>query len=451
MECGFFNSKGEDRLYNAEHFTSYLSSLICNGIQDTVGECFAPSVSEDDGLLLTIGSGKAWINGHYAQTATSEKLDLSEYVDESLGRCVAVGIYCDTSESVRDCGFEVLAGTCSGSPRPPKFSDTKSRTYLTICTVRLRAGASSILSADVVDCREDESLCGYCKCILGKCRVTEMLKKMDDANRTIADLRNQVADLAERVNSITGEILATGQCGDKAFYTQYSDGTLNVKGSGALYDYEDGKSPFYGSEYLSHAEIAEGITSIGAYVFQCCPSLQTVSLPKTLTSIGDYAFAGSVATNDPESVLSAITIPSSVISIGRYAFFRARFTEITIPESVEEVGHCAFSQCGKLETATVLNSVMGIEMFGSALNLKSLTISQNTQTIQAGALQYCQSLIQIDYEGTIAQWNSIDINNYWTGYDDDTELHKTHITKIVCTDGNLIYDENTGAWVKEAT
>ena len=45
MECGFFNSKGEDRLYNAEHFTSYLSSMICNGVQDTVGECFAPSVS----------------------------------------------------------------------------------------------------------------------------------------------------------------------------------------------------------------------------------------------------------------------------------------------------------------------------------------------------------------------------------------------------------------------
>ena len=58
MECGFFNSKGEDRLYNAEHFTSYLSSMICNGVQDTVGECFAPSVSEDDGLLLTIGSGR---------------------------------------------------------------------------------------------------------------------------------------------------------------------------------------------------------------------------------------------------------------------------------------------------------------------------------------------------------------------------------------------------------
>ena len=93
MECGFFNSKGEVRLYNAEHFTSYLSSMICNGVQDTVGECFAPSVSEDDGLLLTIGSGKAWINGHYAQTTTSGRLDLSAFVEETMGRCVDVGVY----------------------------------------------------------------------------------------------------------------------------------------------------------------------------------------------------------------------------------------------------------------------------------------------------------------------------------------------------------------------
>ena len=29
---GFFNSKGLDRTYTAEDFTSYLSSIICNGV-----------------------------------------------------------------------------------------------------------------------------------------------------------------------------------------------------------------------------------------------------------------------------------------------------------------------------------------------------------------------------------------------------------------------------------
>lgn len=450
MECGFFNSKGEDRLYNAEHFTSYLSSMICNGVQDTVGECFAPSVSEDDGLLLTIGSGKAWINGHYAQTTTSEKLDLSAYVDESLGRCVAVGVYCDTSESVRDCGFEVLAGTCSGSPRPPKFSNTESRTYLTICTVRLRPGAASILSGDVTDCRNDESLCGYCKCILGKCRVTELLKKMDDVLETVSDLESQVADLTERVNSITGEILATGQCGENAFYVQYSDGTLNIKGSGSLYDYEDEKSPFYGSEHLSELKIAEGVTVIGAYAFQCCPSLRSVILPNTVTTIGARAFSGTIVSGKPQTALTEIRIPNSVTSIGENAFFHSFLTEVTIPSSVVSVGAYAFAQCLLLKTATVQSTVMSLEMFGSALKLDHLTISQNVKKIQAGALQYCESLSQINYEGTVSQWNAIEKDTNWTGYDDDTPSHKTHLSKIICTDGTLVWNDADG-WTKEET
>lgn len=450
MECGFFNSKGEDRLYNAEHFTSYLSSMICNGVQDTVGECFAPSVSEDDGLLLTIGSGKAWINGHYAQTTTSEKLDLSAYVDESLGRCVAVGVYCDTSESVRDCGFEVLAGTCSGSPRPPKFSNTESRTYLTICTVRLRPGAASILSGDVTDCRNDETLCGYCKCILGKCRVTELLKKMDAVLETVSDLESQVADLTERVNSITGEILATGQCGENAFYVQYSDGTLNIKGSGSLYDYEDEKSPFYGSEHLSELKIAEGVTVIGAYAFQCCPSLRSVILPNTVTTIGARAFSGTIVSGKPQTALTEIRIPNSVTSIGENAFFHSFLTEVTIPSSVVSVGAYAFAQCLLLKTATVQSTVMSLEMFGSALKLDHLTISQNVKKIQAGALQYCESLSQINYEGTVSQWNAIEKDTNWTGYDDDTPSHKTHLSKIICTDGTLVWNDADG-WTKEET
>lgn len=450
MECGFFNSKGEDRLYNAEHFTSYLSSMICNGVQDTVGECFAPSVSEDDGLLLTIGSGKAWINGHYAQTTTSEKLDLSAYVDESLGRCVAVGVYCDTSESVRDCGFEVLAGTCSGSPRPPKFSNTESRTYLTICTVRLRPGAASILSGDVTDCRNDETLCGYCKCILGKCRVTELLKKMDDVLETVSDLESQVADLTERVNSITGEILATGQCGENAFYVQYSDGTLNIKGSGSLYDYEDEKSPFYGSEHLSELKIAEGVTVIGAYAFQCCPSLRSVILPNTVTTIGARAFSGTIVSGKPQTALTEIRIPNSVTSIGENAFFHSFLTEVTIPSSVVSVGAYAFAQCLLLKTATVQSTVMSLEMFGSALKLDHLTISQNVKKIQAGALRYCESLSQINYEGTVSQWNAIEKATNWTGYDDDTPSHKTHLSKIICTDGTLVWNDADG-WTKEET
>ena len=123
FSSGFFNSKGLDRTYTAEDFTSYLSSLICNGIQDNYGDCSAITANGD--LTVTIGSGKAWINGHYFINDSVYTLDLSRYVDESLSKYLIIGIYCDTSDSVRKCDMEVKAGTVATSPIIPAFPTLK--------------------------------------------------------------------------------------------------------------------------------------------------------------------------------------------------------------------------------------------------------------------------------------------------------------------------------------
>ena len=91
---GFFNSKNLDRVYTAEDFTGYLSSLICNGVFNNYGTAF--SVTKSTGLNVRIGKGKAWINGHYFINDDVYTLDLSKYVDESLTRYVSIGISCDT-------------------------------------------------------------------------------------------------------------------------------------------------------------------------------------------------------------------------------------------------------------------------------------------------------------------------------------------------------------------
>lgn len=83
---GFFNSKGLDRTYTAEDFTTYLSSIICNGILDTYGDCFSLTAAST-GLKVILGRGKAWINGHYFVNDSRYSIDLTEYQDESLPRC----------------------------------------------------------------------------------------------------------------------------------------------------------------------------------------------------------------------------------------------------------------------------------------------------------------------------------------------------------------------------
>lgn len=76
---GFFNAKNLDRTYTAENFNDYLGSIICDGIQDNFGQCFKLSSSK---LKLTIGSGKAWIQGHYFISDTAYTYDLSHYVKD---------------------------------------------------------------------------------------------------------------------------------------------------------------------------------------------------------------------------------------------------------------------------------------------------------------------------------------------------------------------------------
>ena len=75
-ECNgqIFNAQNLDRVYTAEDFTAYLSSLICNGILDTYRQCFAPTVKN---LSVTFGTGKAWIDGHYFISDTLHTIDLS--------------------------------------------------------------------------------------------------------------------------------------------------------------------------------------------------------------------------------------------------------------------------------------------------------------------------------------------------------------------------------------
>lgn len=116
---GFFNAKNMDRTYTAEDFTGYLSSIICNGVFDTYGDCF--SVTAGSGTKVIIGTGKVWIDGHYFINDTAYTLDLTKYVDESLSRYVTIGISCDVSENVRACKLEVKSGTAATTPAIPVF------------------------------------------------------------------------------------------------------------------------------------------------------------------------------------------------------------------------------------------------------------------------------------------------------------------------------------------
>ena len=85
------------------------------------------------------------------------------------------------------------------------------------------------------------------------------------------------------------------------------DGTLTITGSGRMNDYKgifgdkgaDGVRRMlcvdtpWEDKVIDKVIVEEGVTSIGNYAFAFCPELTEISLPETVTSIGEAVFDGS--------------------------------------------------------------------------------------------------------------------------------------------------------------
>ncbi|MEE0186126.1 MAG: leucine-rich repeat domain-containing protein [Oscillospiraceae bacterium] len=448
---GFFNAKNLDRVYTAEDFTSYLSSLICNGILDTYGDNF--SVTASGNLSVVIGTGKAWIGGHYFINDMAYTLDLRQYVDESLNRYVIIGISCDVSDSVRACKLEVKSGTAATSPSVPTFENTDTKTYLTLASVRLNGGITSISQSNIKDHRSDEKKCGYVKCILGKCRVSEMLLKMEQIdtllavyNKQISDLQYTVDLLQTKVDDLTGDIVTTGQCGEDIYYVLYSNGKLLLQGTGAMYDYDsDNHSPFRDNEAIKNLFVSSGITHLGEDAFMDAINLTSATLPNSLTSIADSAFMQSDDRIGYVHGLTDINIPDKVTTLGGSVFWGTAITSITIPESVTAIGKYLCRDCLNLTEAHINGTLLGAFMFTGCTKLQTLTISSKVKSIGECAFTYCSSLESISFYGTTSQWSSITKGSNWDGLS-GMDISLSGLSKIQCTDGHFDYDSSSKTW-----
>lgn len=164
----------------------------------------------------------------------------------------------------------------------------------------------------------------------------------------------------------------------------YENGTLYVpQGCKSVYQAADGWKDFSTFKELTYDFMVNGIcyTITGDNTVEVCenPTLYSGDLVvpisvtydvKTyqVTGIGDYAFEGCTG-------LTRITIPSSVTYIGDAAFSNCGLVTLTIPNSVTTIGWFAFSYCNALSSVTIGASVtsIGEYAFTSCPNLNSVT------------------------------------------------------------------------------
>ena len=185
--------------------------------------------------------------------------------------------------------------------------------------------------------------------------------------------------------------------------------------------------------------IPEGVETIGRYAFAGCSGLTSVTIPNSVTEIGDEAFYNvnnitysGTATGSPwgakcvngyvdgylvysdatkttlcgcsSAAIGAITIPNSVTTIGNNAFYYCSgLASVTIGNSVTTIGSSAFRECSGLTSVTIGNSVktIGSSAFYNCSGLTSVTIPNSVATIGYEAFRGCTSLTSVTIPNSV--------------------------------------------------
>ena len=174
--------------------------------------------------------------------------------------------------------------------------------------------------------------------------------------------------------------------GNYAFYNCSTIKKINYTGSGTTYNSSIGEGAFWGcSNITGTIIIGAGVQTIGPDAFHSCSSVENFSFTnfasnnatypsqKQLTTIGNNAFTycssatfSGLWNNSSTQLLTTIgngafmycstptslTIPNSVTTIGNYAFYEWNFSSITIPANVTSIGKSAFAGNASLRTVT---------------------------------------------------------------------------------------------------
>ncbi len=222
----------------------------------------------------------------------------------------------------------------------------------------------------------------------------------------VTDVRANVTLPTAQVDDTESDgLVASGSCGDSATWEFYSDGKLQITGTGEM-SFESAPWKDY-RKRITSVVIADGITTLGTAdcdgAFEDCSNLTDVEIPDSVTGLGNYTFSGCTSLtsiNIPAGVtatgdhtfgscrsLTSIEIPAGVTDIGDYAFVGcASLTSIEIPDSVTNIGGYAFYMC---------SSLTGIKIPAGVTNIGDLTGKGN-------AFADCSSLESIE----VAEGNS---------------------------------------------
>ena len=230
------------------------------------------------------------------------------------------------------------------------------------------------------------------------------------------------------LESLAEAAAASGTCGSKGDNLTWAldeeNGALKISGQGDMADYSEEAPAPWAECYIETVSVEKGVTGIGEYAFYSCAAA-TIELPEGLERIGARAFAESAC-------ITVITVPDSVKSIGSGAFCRciglekatlpqkltelsdslfedcAGLTEVNIPQSVTAIGENTFKGCSSLAVTSIPDGVktIGKEAFASCAAVEELKIPAGVERIGESAFKGT-NIESVIFDGTKEHWTAI--------------------------------------------
>lgn len=176
-----------------------------------------------------------------------------------------------------------------------------------------------------------------------------------------------------------------------------------------------GNRAFKYCSVLTSVTIPNSVTSLGTEVFYGCTSLTSITIPNSITTIPDLTFISC-------ENLTSVTLPNTLTSIGVSAFQSCGLTSITLPNTLTSIASGAFSNCYMLPSIIIPNSVtsIGERCFESCDVLSSVTLPNTLTSIAYKTFKECPSLTSITLPSTLT---FIDMSAFESC---------TNLTSIIC-------------------
>lgn len=164
--------------------------------------------------------------------------------------------------------------------------------------------------------------------------------------------------------------------------------------------------------------------------FANCYAIREFELPREVETIGENAFYD-------DWCIKKFTFQegSRLKSIGGNAFHcNSSLQSLTLPSSVTNIDHHAFYQCSSLDEFVIPDGVESIEraVFAECSKLKTVTVPNSVKKIVQKAFLNCSSLENVVYKGTADQWDNL-INSSNFEQTDNGNFKNPTVLKYLCT------------------